>query len=411
MSGLLNGASVHLYDVRAQGLAGAARWLREQRITIYESVATVYRHFAGALDGTEEFPDLRVVRLGGEPVFDRDVDLFRRRFGRHCLFVNGLGTTETGTVCMYFIDHEMPIAQGGVPVGYPTADLEVRLLDERGQPVVRGTVGELVVRSRYLAAGYWRRPDLTAAAFGPDRADSGARLYRSGDVGRLREDGSLEHLGRKDSQVQIRGYRVELEEVERAIRAAGVKEAVVLPQESRHGDAMLVAYVVAASGAAPAPTVLRESVSRTLPAYMIPARFMTVPAIPLTAAGKVDRQALLALSRADAGAASPVAPPRTPVERAVARIWAEVLGLPAVSIHDHFLDLGGNSLLATRIISWTVADLRVSVPVSELMTAATVAEMSLLIVEHQAAEADAAEVIRRLAAHEAGDGDAGSSAR
>ena len=129
---------------------------------------------------------------------------------------------------------------------------------------------------------------------------------------------------------------------------------------------------------------------------MVPARFVALPAIPLTAAGKVDRQALLALGRADADAATPVALPRTPVERAVAQIWAEVLGLRAVGIHDHFLDLGGDSLLATRVISRATAEFRVSVPVDELLAAATVAEMALLIVEHRAGAVDPAEINRRL---------------
>ena len=397
MSGLLNGASVHPYDIRAQGLASMAQWLRAERITLYESVATVFRHFARTLDGGDQFPDLRVVRLGGEPASPRDVELFRRRFGRHTLFVNGLGTTETGTAHLYFVDHDMPLDGNVLPVGYPTADTETDLLDENGNPVDVGTVGELVIRSRYLALGYWRRADLTAAAFLPDPAGAGARRYRTGDVGRRREDGSLEHLGRKDSQVQIRGYRVELAEVERALLdAGGVREAVVLPQESRHGDAMLVAYVVPAAGGVPMRASLRQSVSGTLPGYMVPARFVALPAIPLTAAGKVDRQALLALGRADADAATPVALPRTPVERAVAQIWAEVLGLRAVGIHDHFLDLGGDSLLATRVISRATAEFRVSVPVDELLAAATVAEMALLIVEHRAGAVDPAEINRRL---------------
>src|SRR5262249_39928117 len=156
------------FDVRAEGLDRLAAWLLRHEITIYRSPGTLFRHFAATLTGEERFPHLTRIWMGGEPVDRRDVELFRRHFPPPCVLFNGLRITEAGAVVRLAIDHATPITGDVVPVGYPHEDVQVLLLDEAGREVADGEVGEIAVRGPYLSPGYWRRPDLTAAAFPPD---------------------------------------------------------------------------------------------------------------------------------------------------------------------------------------------------------------------------------------------------
>ena len=183
-----------------------------------------------------------------------------------------------------------------MPVGYAIEDKEVSIVDEEGEPVPPGEIGEIAVRSAYLSPGYWRRPDLTAKAFPPDAVEGDRRLFLTGDLGRWRQDGLLEHLGRNDGVVMIRGLGVVLREVEAALLACqGVAEAAVVVQEGPDGDKRLVAYLVPADSAPLAVDDVRQALAQTLADYMIPARFVTVDALLLTPAGKVDRRGLSAL--------------------------------------------------------------------------------------------------------------------
>jgi len=204
---LLNGAAIFPYDLRRQGAAALGAWLVGERITIYHSVPALFRLAAG---GADAFPDLRLIRLEGDQMSRHDWLVFRERFSEGCVLVNGLGATECGLVRQFFIDHEMPLVDGVVPIGYPVEDMSVQVLDQVGRPLGVGEAGEIAVRSRYLALGYYERPDLTASAFEPDPSDPGARIYRTGDLGRLRLDGCLDHLGRRDARIKLYGRWVDL---------------------------------------------------------------------------------------------------------------------------------------------------------------------------------------------------------
>jgi acyl carrier protein len=284
----------------------------------------------------------------------------------------------------FFMDKETPITGGVVPVGYAVEDNEVLLLDEAGHAVGFNHIGEIAVKSRYIAPAYWRRPDLTTATFLPDPEGGNARTYRTGDLGLMLPDGCLLHLGRKDFQVKIRGHRIELAEVEMALLDRGdIKEAVVVAREDHPGDLRLVAYLVPVSHPAPTVSDLRCLLQAKLPDYMIPAAFVMLDALPLTPNGKVDRHALPAPGSARPSLASPFVVPRTPTEDRLAQIWAEVLSLERVGIHDNFLDLGGHSLLAMQIASRAHDTFHVEVPLQSLFEVATVADMAAVIAEHQ----------------------------
>jgi len=211
---LLNSATLFSFNLKYEGLTSLANFLMQEEITIYHSTPTVFRHLSGILTGQEDFSKLRLIYLGGEPVSKQDVALCRYYFAPDCVLVNEWGSTEHGTGCQYFIGKETRLAGSVVPVGYAVEGVEILILDETGQKVDVDGIGEIAVRSQYLSPGYWRNPELTEAAFDLDPRGGGERIYRTGDLGRLSADGCLEHLGRKDFQVKIRGHRIESAEVE-----------------------------------------------------------------------------------------------------------------------------------------------------------------------------------------------------
>ncbi len=367
---LLNGAALFPRDVRAGGAAALATWLAAEAITVYHSVPTVFRQLARRLDAGA-LPALRLVKLGGEPLYRADLDLFRHRFPPDCLLYNGLGMTEMNVVRHFLADRDTRIAGDVVPVGWAVDGVEVVLLaraeDARG-------AGEIAIRSRHLPLGYWRQPELTAAAFTPEPGEPGVRLYRTGDLGRLDADGCLEHLGRVDQQVKIRGARVELVEVEGAlVRHPAVREAVVTAVETRPGAKRLLAHVVAADPAAP-PTrgALRAFLGGTLPAHMIPATFVAVEALPRTPGGKVDRGAL---AGPPPRPAAPVAP-RDALELAIARVWEDLLRAGPVGVDDDFFELGGDSLLAVELLARLEALAGRTLSPATLLAAPTVARLA-----------------------------------
>ena len=378
---LLNGAALHPHDVKATGPMDLARWLIEEEITVCFSVVSTFRQLVSTLTGGEAFPKLRLIRIGGEPVYARDVELYKRHFSPDCILLNSLGSSEMKNFSEFFIDKDTEIAGEHVPVGYPVADTQILILDEAGQPVAPGDIGEIVVKTRYIAPAYWRRPRETRATFLPDPDGGDERLYRTGDLGRLLPDGNLVHLGRRDAQVKVRGQRVELAEVETALLdAPGVKDAAVGARKDQSGTSRLVAWVVPA-GPPPSVAELRRHLLARLPEYMVPAAFVWLQALPLNPSGKVDRGGLPDPERSRPEMETAYVAPRIPVERQLAAIWAEVLQLDRVGVHDDFLELGGDSLRATQILARVRAVFGAHVSLREMFTAATVAEQAAALAQ------------------------------
>ena len=382
-------------------MAGSSRptfstWLREKAITVCHLPASVFRAWAGALPAIETFPQLRVLYLANEPVSTRDVDLHRAHFADACLFVNALVVSEVSTVCQYFLNKQTIVTQDGVPVGYPAPDKEVLLLDDDGRQVEGAGEGELAVRSRFLASGYWRQPELTESTFRRDGPD-GVRLYRTGDLGRRLPDGRIFHLGRKDAQVKIRGYRVELDAVEKALQALPMlRDAVVVAQDVGAGSTQLVAFVVPAEQPATPEREVRRALARTLPAYMIPSQIVSLPTLPRTSNGKVDRRALPGLASPASPTERASRPPRTPIEAQLTKLWAEVLGCDQVGVDDTFVDLGGHSLAAAVLLERVLEAFRVQLSPRVLLGTATVSDMALMISERLATMVEGQQVLRLL---------------
>src|SRR5713226_3637999 len=236
-SSLLSGAASFPWYVNEEGLAHLADWLIQEEITVYRSGPRIFRHFVSTLTGKEEFPKLRVIVLADEPVEKTDVELYKKHFSSDCLLVNTYGVHEVGPIRMYVINKETRIAGERVPIGYEIPDREVLLVDDNGQEVGFNQVGEIAVRTLDISPSFWRRPDLTEAKFLPDPNGGDRRVYLTGDLGRMSPDGCLEHLGRKDFQVKIRGHRIEVSAIETALLELDtIKEAVVVAREDDSGD-------------------------------------------------------------------------------------------------------------------------------------------------------------------------------
>ena len=250
-----------------------------------------------------------------------------------------------------------------------------------------GAVGEMAIRSRYLSPGHWRRPDLTESTFTADTDDPDLRTYRTGDLGRFRPDGCLEHLGRKDFQVKIRGHRIETAEVEAALLSLDcIREAAVVAEHRQSHDS-LCAYVVPAIDPPPTARMLRTLLSAAIPDYMIPSSYVVLDALPLLPNGKLNRRGLPPKVRARPVLDEPVVLPRNTIEAAVGELWEEVLELDGIGINDDFLDLGGDSLSATRVVTRVRDRFGLDISVAKLWQAPTVALMAELVSEHLAANA------------------------
>ena len=312
---------------------------------------------------------------------------------------NMYGPTET---TVWSTVNRIMRPEDAASIGGPIANTRLYVVDRRGEPVPVGVPGELCIGGHGVARGYRGRPDLTAERFVSDRFSSReARLYRTGDLVSWTAGGSLRFLGRIDHQVKVRGFRIELGEIEVALaRQPGVAEAVVVARPGPDGEQRLVAYVVATSGAQPAPADLTAGLRASLPSYMVPSAYMMLDTLPLTPNGKVDRRALPEPT-AEATRRTVFVAPRTAAEEMVAAIWAEVLQRDPIGVHDDFFELGGHSLLATRLMARLQAAFTVSVPWRTLFDTPTVAALALAVEEALGATGGDSDVSDLLASLEA----------
>ena len=348
---LATGGCLHVVSqARAESQALLAEYFRREAIDVLKIVPSHLMALHGGKAPPAVMPR-RCLVLGGEPSRLAWIERLRAA-APHCEIFNHYGPTETTVgVLTYRVEGELPRTQSGtLPLGRPLAGSTLHLLDEAGRSVGAGEKGELCIGGRGVARGYLNRADLTAGRFvaDPFSAEAGARLYRTGDLARMLPDGNIEFCGRVDHQVKVHGYRVELGEIEAALRALdGVGDAVVLAREDASGDRQLVACVVGDA----APAALREGLRQRLPPYMVPAVFARMARLPLNANGKVDRQALAALRLESAPPTVASAAPRTATEKTLAALWAELLGVESVSLDDDVFDLGAHSLMAMKALT------------------------------------------------------------
>lgn len=375
LGSLLNGASLHMFDLRHRGSAAMAEWMEDESINASHMVPTVFRRWMAELDPGRRYPEMHAIKLGGEPVYHTDIAAFKRHFGPGCVIRNGLGTTETYLITALMIGRDDTVAEGIVPVGQAVDGKSVAILDDESRPVPDGEIGNITVISEYLSPGYWQDDETTNRKYGVDAA-TGTRTYQPGDVGRIRPDGMLEHLGRSDDVVKINGSRVEVGEVEAALlEQPTIAEAAVVAQPAVDGSLRLVGYIVG-SGEPVNQTALRITLIDRMPPHMIPSVFVEMDTLPVLSIGKIDRRALPLPDgrRPELGVAYKA--PSSDEERVIAAHAAAILRLDEVGVDDDLFALGMDSLLATRLVALTGQSLGLNLTVEVLLDHPTVAGLS-----------------------------------
>jgi amino acid adenylation domain-containing protein len=379
---LTRGRSVFLVPEAVRLDASAMlSYLEKNRIEAMECTPSHLRALqsAGLFEGRA--PALRKLLLGGEPI---DAALWKTLVGDSGrVFYNMYGPTECS------VDATCGRVTGSRPhIGWIMPGARIHILDSAQQPVGAGETGEIYIGGAGVARGYLNRPELTGQRFvdDPFTADGISRLYRTGDLGRWLDNGAIEYAGRNDHQVKLRGYRIELGEIEaRLAEHDAVDTVVVSLREDRPNEKRLVGYVVCAGQHSVTAEELRRHLLSRVPEYMVPLAFVVLKRMPLTANGKIDRGALPAPGT-DSFIRAPFEAPEGEVEEMLAAVWENVLGVAQVGQHDNFFDLGGDSLLATRVMTQVVEQLDAEVPLRLLFEHPTVAEMSRALVDELTSE-------------------------
>lgn len=354
---LLCGACIHiLHEAKTRDVETLLRFLSERQISFLNVTPSQFSLLSSArehlsLGELPMVPSMRIM-LGGEVINTRDISNWLRHYPGH-VFVNEYGPTEVSVATTAFTipaDQDGQVTMAPIPIGKPLDNCTAYVLSDCGQPCMPGVAGELCLGGVGVAQGYFNKPDRTAAAFVDDPFQPpGARMYRTGDMARIWDDGNIEFLGRQDHQINLKGFRIEAGEVEHALVAhPAVLQAVVSDQPDATGQRQLVAHVTASS---PISAVeLRKMLGNKLPSYMVPSHIVQLDALPTTPSGKLDRKALPVIAASDTPHIRSGRPPESRLEHALCAIWQETLGISNIGMDDNFWDLGGDSLRAMRLI-------------------------------------------------------------
>ena len=350
-------------------------WLDRAAISVIHCVPTLFRALLNEDLNAEQFKALRYVLLAGEALLPADVGRWKAIFGERVKLINLYGTSETTMAKFIYEVQPGDEKRWSIPVGKPMPGARTLIVDEEKRICPTGVIGEIYISTPYRSHGYYKQPELTAEVFiqNPFSKDPNDIVYKTGDLGRLLDDGNVELLGRKDQQVKIRGVRIELEEINNEVRGfPGVKEVAVIDRKDTIGGNFLCAYLVGDGELE--LDALRAYLQERLPSAMVPSAFVVMEKLPRTLSGKVDKRALPQLQERT-GRGEYVAP-RTDMERLVAEIWANLLGLPKISLHDNFFELGGHSLLATRVMVRVRKATGLELPLRALFENPTVAKLA-----------------------------------
>jgi aspartate racemase len=375
---LLNGARLALMPAGCTSLRDLGRAIKRFKVTTLWLTAGLFHLMVD--NHLEDLRGVRQLLAGGDVLSVPHVQKVLAEV-EGCRLINGYGPTESTTfTCCYSITDPASL-NGSVPIGRPISNTSVYILDRAMNPVPIGVAGELYIGGDGVARGYLNRPEMNAERFLPDLfSEAGeARLYRTGDLARYRANGEIEFLGRVDNQVKVRGFRVELGEIESALAEhPSVRDAVVVARKD-NGDKHLVAYLVAPAGAEPSIDRIREFLSDKLPDHMVPSVFVVLESFPLSPTGKVDRAALPPTSDLKPNTLRGFTPPADALELKLTKIWERVLGVRSISVNDNFFELGGHSLLAVRLFAQIEKSFGRELPLATLFQAPTVKQLARIL--------------------------------
>ncbi|MGO1121233.1 non-ribosomal peptide synthetase [Rhodovibrionaceae bacterium A322] len=379
---LVTGGSLDIFHLRDTSTAAFADALCQRQITLLHVTPSLLRELIDILASKEQDWQPRAIFVAGEKLYPEDLEKMREKLGWECPVVNRLGSSEAGIISEWQIDPEVLEPGCTVPVGYGLEERDLMIVDEEGEPLPAGEIGEIIVTGDYLATGYWQQPDLTAERFSsvPLPQSPGRQRLATGDLGCLREDGLLEFWGRMDSMVKIRGYRIELAMVETGLRSLeGVTEATVVVRKGSRDEDFLVGYVQPTRDSLVTEHQLRADLFRHLPETMIPRRLVLVERFQHTAGGKIDHRALPELTRSRPGGLPDYQPPKGDMECKLAAIWADVLEIDEISRRDDFFELGGDSLALLQVAMDVQNQLNCQFFETDLLQATDLAGMAGLV--------------------------------
>jgi acyl-coenzyme A synthetase/AMP-(fatty) acid ligase len=380
LTAVLSGSRLCFYDVLSQGLGPLYDWFRREGITIIPSPIAFFRRVLQHAPDSDSLASCRCVVLGGERLFKRDVETFRRVFPDGCVLIYTYGSTECGGIAVHVIRDDTRVTDP-VPVGAPEDGKEIRILSHGFRELRLKEVGLIAVLGSELPPGYWKDPQATEQRYRPSPDGDGRRMCITGDVGRIDEDGLLYLYRRSDKQLKVDGYRIDLSEIETALNSdENVAHAVVMTTEDEAGQSKVIAYVTLSSDSDDQQALTRElrrATATKLPAYMMPDQFIVLDVIPTTLRGKIDRQALSAL---------PLSPERagkeqalTATEQKVTEVWKRVFQREEVSLDDDILDLGVKSLPGMEMCLVLGKMFSIDVPYTQLTLSPTARQLAAFI--------------------------------
>jgi amino acid adenylation domain-containing protein len=393
---LLNGAMLCPFPLKTRGVTGLAEWIIDRGLTVYVSSASIFRMLVKTIDDGLVFSKVRAIRLASEAVTADDFREFQKHFPPTSVLVHGLSSSETSNIAWARWTQGDKIPEGVLPVGHFSREMDIALVGDDGQPVAQGEIGEIVVTSRYVAAGYWRDPGLTADRFSDDLDGKGTRRVRNGDLGRINANGLLDFIGRKDDRIKIRGNRIEPPEIERTLeRLPGIDRAAVVAIRRENHEPVLVAFVVKTSNASWTPQRLRHAMRANLPLHMVPSRIVFLDALPYNRGNKIDREVLrhYTLPNLDDSNGEK---PRTETEILLADIWAEILELPEISVDTDFFNLGGDSLRGAVVAARIHAAFGIELTLGAIADHPTISTLAAFIDERRSMVAAGAPPIVRV---------------
>jgi acyl-CoA synthetase (AMP-forming)/AMP-acid ligase II/acyl carrier protein len=396
---LITGATLYMYDNHRLGIERLGLWLKEHSITLLKLPSALLRRFVENVSA-DLLRYVRYVYVSGGAVKVEEARLLLNVLPVNAILMHGFGSTETNLLAKAEWRRTDAVFQASygedvLPAGYPVADKKIQIVDEEKKHLVLGQVGELAVISRDIFLGYWKQPKMTQQCL--KELPTGERVYYTGDLGKIREDGCLEIVGRKGSRVKIRGLRIDLNAVETQLRSLSyIRDVAVIPFSATGREAQLVAYLETIGEEPPTITMIRNDLMKIAPRYMIPSRFVLIEFLPRKASGKVDRSSLPPPGRQRPKLDNPYAPPRTPLEYRLADIWADVLEIEEVGINDNFSDLGGDSLLVLEMEMMLEQEFGEGESIARLLQAPTIAQMAAMIEDPLASFEESLDSLREL---------------
>jgi sugar O-acyltransferase (sialic acid O-acetyltransferase NeuD family) len=406
---LTNGGTLLPWDTKARGLTGMVDWLLGERATTLQWIPSAFRQFIRTVPSGCVLADVRIVVMAGEPLTLTEVEMFRKHFAPGSHLVNQVGTAESYNYYLYRVDHHLKIEGASVPGGYPVSgDRQLLILDDDRRELPRGSVGEIGIRSEYMAAGYWRDEAQTRAKFAPIGGDP-RPVYLTGDLGSLNDEGCLTHLGRKDFQLKLRGCRIEVAEIEHLLQAyAGIADAAAWVAKNRMGEDQLVAYVVPERESSFDREKLMGYLESLLPEYMVPRHYVSMDRLPTLPTGKVNRKELPNPFSKNGRLSQPDRAGTKPVAEEIAAMFRELLQSGEIDVNADFYREGGDSLLAAVLTDRIFKRFDVEIAPGDLPRSLTPARLAEEV-EKMAGVAPSP--VRHLPSTSTKAGDVGSAAR